>query len=58
MDSQLKFRQKAGERVEAQMLQFLIGFIPVEELKVGDMKCIARFARTIAFDEFAPDKPV
>ena len=51
-DEELKRCQKASEKVEAAMIERLLGFLPAQELKVSDVLYIARDARAIAFDKF------
>lgn len=51
---ELKDRQAACAKVEKRMLDFLLQFHPADDLKLGDAKSIAMFAREIAFDEFSP----
>lgn len=54
MTIDLKARQEAGAAVEKKMLEFLVEFEPAGNLKLSDAKCIARFARTYAFEAFSP----
>lgn len=54
----LKQRQDAGIRVEDRMLNSLLAYEPVSELKVRDVQFIARMARQFAFDEFEKIEPV
>lgn len=50
----LERRQKAGQRVEDEMLKYLLHYYPVYELKVNDILSIAGHARALAFDAFDP----
>lgn len=50
----LKERQAASARVEKLLLEFIVRYGPAEDLKIADAQCIARRARSIAFDEFSP----
>lgn len=52
-DETLKLRQQAGEKVERQMLEFLMQFSPAGELKLSDAKVIAFHARSLAFENFS-----
>jgi len=52
--SDLKRRQAAGVEVERKMIEFLMQWAPVRELKVGDVQQIATSARLYAFDAFSP----
>ena len=52
MDPTLSSKQVAGTEVEKRMIEFLLQFIPAEELKLADIKQIAHQARRIAFDCF------
>lgn len=54
MIDDLKKRQAAGAAVEKRMMEILLGFTPVESLKVCDVKAIAGFARNVAFEAFEP----
>lgn len=47
--------QAASAEVESKMRDFLFQYEPMQELKIGDVKLIARFARTFAFDAFTRD---
>lgn len=49
----LEKRQKAGSEVERRMIEILMGWEPVQELRVQDIKYIALLARNIAFDTFS-----
>lgn len=49
----LKRRQQAGERVEKDMIAFMIQFHPTHELRVSDLIAIASHARRLAFDHFS-----
>ena len=51
----LEQRQKAGQEVESQMIGFLLQFDPAADLSISDVKCIARYARQIAFEMFSAD---
>jgi len=46
----LKDRQKAAEVASDKMLRMLLSFEPASNLKVADIKYIAEFARTLAFE--------
>lgn len=45
--------QEASAEVETKMMNFLLNYAPTQDMKVGDAKTIARFARTYAFDAFS-----
>lgn len=49
----LERRQTAGEKMESEVLDFLLDFNPCRKLTVGDVKTIAAVARRIAFDRFS-----
>lgn len=54
MDSKtLKQRQEAGERVEKEMLEFMLQYTPAQELQVRNILDIAFRARGVAFDAFS-----
>ncbi len=50
MSDTLKLRQTACAGVEAKMMQHLLQFDGIENLKVSYVKWIARVARNLAFD--------
>lgn len=55
MTNDLKRRQAAAENLTQRMVEFLVDFEPMEKISVGDMKTIARFASSFAFDEFSKE---
>lgn len=52
----LALRQSAAKEVERKMLECLPGYTPAENLKVCDVQFIARYAGSLAFDAFDPQK--
>lgn len=54
VNNDLKFRQEACNKIEQDMVQFLLQYNPASELKVSDIKMIAARARYVAFDAFDP----
>lgn len=52
----LKARQEASEKVEREMLDFLMQFSPAGELRLADARTIAFKARASAFNHFDPEK--
>ena len=52
--NELKERQDASGDVEKRMMEVLLQFTPVKDLKVCDVQAIARFARNAAFEAFSP----
>lgn len=46
----LKRKQNAAQKAHDRMLEALMGFAPTQDLRVSDVKFIADYARTIAFD--------
>jgi len=53
---ELKRRQAASQIVEKKVIDMLLGFTSAEDLKVRDIMFIARFARTVSFDAFDPNR--
>jgi hypothetical protein len=50
MGEPLVLRQEAAQRVEKRMLDALLDYIPCAVLAVNDVKFIAAWSRTLAFD--------
>lgn len=50
MNPELVLRQEAAKTAEARMVEMLIGLDGAENLTVSDLKYIARWCRTCAFD--------
>lgn len=55
--ARLKQRQDAGTRVEERLMNTLLSFDPIGDLKIRDAQFIARMARQFAFDEFEKIEP-
>jgi hypothetical protein len=45
-------KQRAALILEKRFIEFLLQFEPMQDIAVGDVKCIASTARTYAFEEF------
>ena len=52
----LKRRQECGQKVEKEMLDFLIQYTPCRSLSVGDVQTIASHARHAAFNAWELEK--
>lgn len=50
MSDMIRVRQAAAEKAEKRMLDALIGFDPAGKLAVSDVKFIANYASSLAFD--------
>ena len=48
----LKKRQHAAQRLEEEIVAFLLQFDPARDLKISDAKTIAGYARNRSFDLF------
>lgn len=49
----LEARQRAGQAIERDMIEFIMQFAPAEKLRVCDVQQIAAHARRLAFDHFS-----
>ena len=52
----LRYRQEAGAKVEKMMIDFLLQYTPVADLKVKDVQVIAMQARSVAFACFDDER--
>ena len=50
----LKIAQDEAQTAHDRMLDMLLGYDPVRQLRVEDIKFIAEWTRTVAFDATAP----
>ena len=50
----LKVAQDAAQKAHDRMLDMLLGYDPVRQLRVEDIKFISEWTRTVAFDATAP----